>query len=113
VLVPVLLVAASSRHRRRVAVYAALALLIAATLSLPWYGPRLLGLGPQITARSFKQAAESGHPDPFTATALLLYPTWLATQLRIVAAIGKDCRGAGATVGVVRNYNLCSVSNVG
>jgi hypothetical protein len=87
VLVPVLLVAASSRHRRRGAGYAALALLIGATLSLPWYGPRLFGLVPQIVNRSFKQAAESGHPDPFTATALLLYPTWLPTQLGILAVV--------------------------
>ena len=87
VLVPVLLVAASSRHRRRGAVYAALALLIGAALSLPWYGPRLFGLVPQIANRSFKQAAESGHPDPLTATALLLYPTWVMTQLGILAVV--------------------------
>src|SRR4029453_4291994 len=87
VLVPVLLVAASSRHRRRGAGYAALALLIGAALALPCYGPRLFGLVPQIVNRSFKQAAESGHPDPFTATALLLYPTWLPTQLGILAVV--------------------------
>ena len=87
VIVPVLLVAASSRHRRRGAAYAALAILVGAALSLPWYGPRLFGLVPQIANRSFKQAAESGHPDPFTATALLLYPTWLTTQLGILAVL--------------------------
>jgi MFS family permease len=87
VLVPVLLVAASSRHRRRAAVYAALALLVGAALSLPWYGPRLFGLVPQIASRSFKQAAESGHPDPLTATALLFYPTWLAPQFGLLAVV--------------------------
>src|SRR5207245_978259 len=52
-----------------------------------WLGPVLFGLAPQIAVLSFKQAAESGHPDPFTATALLLYPTWLATQLGILAVV--------------------------
>ena len=42
---------------------------------------------PQIANRSFKQAAESGHPDPLTATALLLYPTWLAPQLGVLALL--------------------------
>src|SRR5262249_54651236 len=87
VIVPVLLVAASSRHRRRGAACAALAILVGAALSLPWYGPRLFGLVPQIANRSFKQAAESGHPDPLTATALLFYPTWLAPQLGVLAVL--------------------------
>jgi hypothetical protein len=42
---------------------------------------------PQITARSFKQAAESGHPDPLTATALLFYPTWLTPELGTLAVL--------------------------
>ena len=87
VLVPVLLAAASSYRRRRAAGYAALAILVGAALSVPWYGPRLFGLLPQIANRSFKQAAESGHPDPLTATALLLYPTWLAPQLGVLALL--------------------------
>ena len=87
VIVPVLLVAASSDRRRRGAAYAALAILVGAALSVPWYGPRLFGLLPQITARSFKQAAESGHPDPLTATALLFYPTWLTPQLGTLAVL--------------------------
>jgi len=87
VIVPVLLVAAVSRRRRRAAGYAALAILVGAALSVPWYGPRLFGFVPQIAARSFKQAAESGHPDPLTATALLFYPTWLAPQLGVLAVV--------------------------
>ena len=87
VVVPVLLVAASSDRRRRGAAYAALAILVGAALSVPWYGPRLFGLLPQITARSFKQAAESGHPDPLTATALLFYPTWLTPELGTLAVL--------------------------
>jgi 4-amino-4-deoxy-L-arabinose transferase-like glycosyltransferase len=77
VIVPILLVAALSRRRVLAAVYAALAILVGAAVSVPWYGPRLFGFVPQITARSFKQAAESGHPDPLTATALLYYPAWI------------------------------------
>jgi dolichyl-phosphate-mannose-protein mannosyltransferase len=87
VLVPVLLAAALSRRRRRAAVYASLAILIGAAISVPWYGPRLFGFVPQIAARSFKQAAESGHPDPLTATALLFYPTWLAPQFGVLAVV--------------------------
>jgi dolichyl-phosphate-mannose-protein mannosyltransferase/DUF2993 family protein/glycosyl transferase family 22 (putative mannosyltransferase) len=87
VVVPVLLVAASSDRRRRGAAYAALAILVGAALSVPWYGPRLFGLLPQITARSFKQAAESGHADPLTATALLFYPTWLTPELGTLAVL--------------------------
>ena len=87
VLVPVVLVVALSVERRRAAIQAALAVLIGAALSVPWYGPRLFGMIPQISARSFKQAAESGHPDPLTATALLFYPTWLAPQIGVLALV--------------------------
>ena len=86
-IVPVLLAAATSQRRRRAAVYAALTILVGAAISVPWYGPRLFGFVPQIAARSFKQAAESGHPDPLTATALAFYPTWLAPQLGVLAVV--------------------------
>src|SRR5207247_2043394 len=56
-------------------------------LGLPWYGPRLLGLAPEIASRSFRQAAESGHPEPLTAAALMLYPRWFPMQLGLVAAL--------------------------
>ena len=86
-IIPVLLIAAAGRRRGRSVLYAALAILVGAALSLPWYGPRLFGFVPQIASRSFKQAAESGHPDPLTATALLFYPTWLAPQLGVLAVV--------------------------
>jgi hypothetical protein len=87
VVVPVLLAAAASRQRRRAAVYAALAILVGGAISVPWYGPRLFGFLPQIAARSFKQAAEAGQPDPLTATALLFYPRWLAPEFGVLAVI--------------------------
>ena len=87
VLVPVVLVVATSLDRRRATIHAVLAVLIGAALSVPWYGPRLFGIIPQIANRSFKQAAESGHPDPLTATALLFYPTWLAPQIGVLALV--------------------------
>ena len=59
------------------AINVVLAGLVAAVVSLAWYGPRLMGLPAQITNRSFKQAAESGHPDPFSWTALWIYPATL------------------------------------
>ena len=58
VLVPVLLAVASSYRRRRAAGYAALAILVGAALSVPWYGPRLFGLLPQIANRSFKPSKD-------------------------------------------------------
>src|SRR5439155_1697462 len=42
---------------------------------------------PEITSRSFRQAAESGHPEPLTAGALTLYPRWFPTQFGFVAGL--------------------------
>ena len=86
VLAPLVLTAARIRSRRAVA-NLALAWLIGGALSLPWYGPRLLGLLPEVASRGFRQAAESGHPDPLTATALTLYPRWFPTQFGLVAVV--------------------------
>ena len=86
VLAPLLLTAARIRSRRGVA-NLILALLIGGALSLPWYGPRVWSLLPEITSRSFRQAAESGHPDPLTVGALTLYPRWFPTQFGFVAAL--------------------------
>jgi hypothetical protein len=86
VLPALVLVAARIRARRGV-INAGLAALIAAALALPWYGPRLFGIAPDIAARSFRQAAESGHPDPLTAAALALYPTWFLPQFGVVAVL--------------------------
>ena len=72
--------------RRRRFGWLALALLIAAALVLPWYGPRLLGLPMQITNRSFKQAAESGYPEALTVEGLVFYPRVLQMQFGILAA---------------------------
>jgi hypothetical protein len=80
---PMLLVLA--RGRRRGLVGFGLAILVSAGLSVPWYGPRLLGLGAQLDARSFAQAAEAGHPDRFTLTGLAFYPRYLACQLGLGA----------------------------
>src|SRR5439155_1101482 len=65
----------------------ALAALIGGGLGLPWYGPRLLGLVPEIASRSFRQAAESGHPEPLTGAALTLYPRWFPTQFGLVGVL--------------------------
>jgi len=86
VLAPLVVVAARIRARRALA-NLALAALIGGGLGLPWYGPRLLGLAPEIASRSFRQAAESGHPEPLTAAALMLYPRWFPTQLGLVAVL--------------------------
>jgi len=77
---------ARARGRRALG-HAALTGLVAAALSLPWYGPRLLGLGQQIANRSFKQAAESGYPETLSAAALGFYPEWFATQFGLVAVL--------------------------
>jgi hypothetical protein len=81
-----------ARGRRRGLAGAGLALLVAATLSVAWFGPRLFGLGAQLEARSFAQAAEAGHPDPFTLAGLSFYPRWLGYEAGLgavaLAAVG-------------------------
>ncbi len=84
---PALVVVGTRIRTRRAVVNAGFAALIAAALALPWYGPRLFGIAPDIAARSFRQAAESGHPDPLTAAALALYPTWFLPQFGFVAVL--------------------------
>jgi len=74
------------RGGRRGVLGAGLATLVAATLSLPWFGPRLFGLGAQVDARAFAQAAEAGHPDPFTLMGLTFYLRWLGYQLGLLTA---------------------------
>ena len=76
------------RERRSVA-NAALAVLTASALSLPWYGPRLMGLPAQIGARGGRLAAEQGHPDPLSWTGLTFYPVWGVAQFGVVAEIGR------------------------
>lgn len=84
---PPLLVVLARLRGRHAAVNAVAAGTVAMAISLPWYGPRLAGLPLQVAARSFKQAAESGHPDPLTWSGLALYPTWFPTQFGVVAAL--------------------------
>jgi dolichyl-phosphate-mannose-protein mannosyltransferase/DUF2993 family protein len=84
VLVPIVLLAVQIADRRRLA-NAAAALAIAIVLSLPWYGLRLFGLSAQIGSRSFRQAAESGHPHPLSAAALGYYPQTFAMQFGAIA----------------------------
>jgi len=84
-------------------VKAGLMIAIASLIALPWYGPRLFGLLPQIASRSFKQAAESGHPDPFTASALLFYPTMLVPQFGVLAVV---LLAAGLVVAILRRQGV-------
>lgn len=71
--------------RRGALANAALSVAVAGLVALPWYGPRLIGLPAQFANRSFRQAAESGHPAPFTAEALAYYPTQFPTQFGAIA----------------------------
>ncbi|MGH7391669.1 MAG: ArnT family glycosyltransferase, partial [Candidatus Rokuibacteriota bacterium] len=83
VLPPVLLALARARWPRALPGLVGFAL-AGTFVALPWYGPRLFGLSAQIGARSFRQAAEQGHPDPLTAASLLYYPLNFAVQLGVV-----------------------------
>src|SRR5256886_14268773 len=53
----------------------------------PLFPSTPLSRPPEIASRSFRQAAESGHPEPLTAAALMLYPRWFPTQLGLVAVL--------------------------
>ena len=86
VLAPLVLVAAKVRTWNALFNFI-LAVLIGSALAVPWYGPRLFGIAAQIGARSFKQAAESGHADPLTAEGLLFYPTWFVPQFGLLAVL--------------------------
>jgi hypothetical protein len=72
---------------RRGAGRLALCLAVATALALPWYGPRLGGLPIQILNRSFKQAAESGHAEAFSTTALLFYPRVFQPEFGLLAGL--------------------------
>ena len=84
---PVVLWALGGGRRRRRAGNALLAAVAAIAVSAAWYGPRLMGLPAQIANRSFKQAAESGHPDPLSWTALSIYPVTLPTFFGAAASV--------------------------
>ena len=71
------------------------ALVIAAALALPWYGPRLIALPMQVADRSFTYAATEGHARVLTADGLLFYPRVFVPQFGALAAIALIV-GAGA-----------------
>jgi hypothetical protein len=79
--------AARARDRRARLARLLAALGVAASIALPWYGPRLVGLPMQVVNRSFKQAAESGHAPAFTSGALLFSPRWIVPQLGLLATL--------------------------
>ncbi|MBM4439168.1 MAG: glycosyltransferase family 39 protein [Candidatus Rokubacteria bacterium] len=66
---------------------ALLATFAALAVSLAWYGPRVMGMPAQIGARSFRQAAESGHPDPLSWSALAIYPVTLPMFFGAAASV--------------------------
>jgi hypothetical protein len=94
---PAVALAVGRIRRRRALMNALVGALVAIILSLPWYGPRLLGLSGQIGRRSFEQAAESGHAAPWSIAALSFYPTWLIPQFGVIATI-LLCVGAVAAL---------------
>ncbi len=71
---------------RRVLLNAGLTAFVAALVSLPWYGPRLLGLPRQIAFRAVTHAAEEGKPPTLSVAGLAFYPTSLPVQLGLLAA---------------------------
>ena len=85
----------------------ALTVVVAAALSLPWYGPRLFGLPMQVANRSIKNAALEGKPETLTAASLLFYPTWILPQLGILAVA---LLLAGLAVAAVRRRGFALVA---
>lgn len=104
---PVLAWAVLAARNRRAVGHAGLVLAVGALVCLPWYGPRLFGMGHQVVARSFAQAAEAGAPDVVTWAGLSLYPTWLPTQFGVVASAAFV---VGLVVAVRRRQGLLLVA---
>ena len=102
------LVGAQARGRRRLAGLL-VAVLTGGAVAVLWYGPRLFGMFGQIEARSFKQAAESGHAAPWTAEGLLFYPKWFVPQFGLLAVVFMVI---GFVVAVRRRQWLLPVSLV-
>lgn len=84
-LLPGLALEGSHARNRRALLNLAGALALAGAFAIPWYGPRLLGVVSQISARSFKQAAESGYPATLSAAGLIFYPKFFIMQFGLVA----------------------------
>lgn len=60
---------------------------LALVIALPWYGPRIIGLPAQVSARSFRQAEEAGFPDPLSVSGLAYYPLHVAQHVGMAGAI--------------------------
>jgi hypothetical protein len=86
----------------------ALAVVAAVVASIAWYGPRLMGLPAQIGARSFQQAAESGHPPALSLSGLAIYPVTLPMFFG-VAASGLFAFGLLVAARQGRGWELVSV----
>jgi hypothetical protein len=84
---PVVLWALASGRGRGRGLNVSLAALVALAVSIMWYGPRLVGFPAQLANRSFKQAAESGHPDPLSWAALSIYPVTLPMFFGAAASV--------------------------
>jgi 4-amino-4-deoxy-L-arabinose transferase-like glycosyltransferase len=103
---PILWLLARDVSRRKL-LNAGLAALVAAAVSLPWYGPRLVGMPRQIAFRAVTHAAEEGKPPTLSATALAFYPTSLPVQLGVLAAA---LLAAGVVVALVRRQGFIVVA---
>jgi 4-amino-4-deoxy-L-arabinose transferase-like glycosyltransferase len=79
-------VAVRAPDRRRRLGGIGLAFLVVIAVSLPWYGPRLMGMPAQFFNRSFKQAAEQGSAPTFSTGGLLFYPSVFPTEIGFLAA---------------------------
>jgi hypothetical protein len=86
VLPPLLIAGARARGLRSFG-NLVLAVLTGAAVAVLWYGPRLIGIFGQIEARSFRQAAESGHAGAWTAEGLLFYPKYFVLQFGLLAVV--------------------------
>ena len=84
---PALAVVAAGARTRIAAGHAALAAVLAASLSLPWYGRRLFGIGSQIAVQAGRRGLQEGDPDPFSLAGLSWYPEQFATQFGWLAAM--------------------------
>src|SRR5205823_12267824 len=83
---PVVWLLVRERTRRALG-HAVLAGLVAAAMSLPWYGPRLAGMPRQLALRAVTHAAEEGKPPTLSPAAPAFHPTFPPVQLRLPAAL--------------------------
>ena len=98
---PPCLVVLIQTRGRRAWTNASLAGILAVLVALPWYGPRLLGLPAQIQNRSFRQAAESGFPEPLSLASLAYYPLNFPLQFGAIAVL---LSALGLVVALRRRY---------